>query len=323
MPSFRRSFSGYALSAQNLAVIINDSDPKSVEVGAYYVKIRKIPTANVVHVNIPVGREKLSITAFQTLKSTIDAALSDDIQAIVMIWATPYAVECNSITSAYTLGFNANQCQNTCSPGSLSAYFDSASKKPFSDVKYRISMLLPVVSVTDAKALIDRGLKSDYSAPKANAYFLSTSDINRNSRARFFPQSGEVTQRYLTIKTLKADSIANERDIMFYETGLAKVPSLETLRFLPGALADHLTSFGGDLLNHGQMSSMKWLEAGATASYGTVSEPCNYWQKFPNPAVLMKHYLNGASAVEAYWKSVAWPTQGVFIGEPLASPYRR
>ena len=89
------------------------------------------------------------------------------------------------------------------------------------------------------------------------------------------------------------------------------------------ALADHLTSAGGDLLGKGQMSSLRWLEAGAIASYGTVSEPCNHWQKFPNPAVLLKHYLLGASAIEAYWKSVAWPVQGVFIGEPLASPYRR
>ena len=25
--------------------------------------------------------------------------------------------------------------------------------------------------------------------------------------------------------------------------------------------------------------------------------------------------------VESYWKSVAWPGQGVFIGEPLATPF--
>jgi len=30
-------------------------------------------------------------------------------------------------------------------------------------------------------------------------------------------------------------------------TGLPQVPQLETLRFLPGALADHLTSVGGQL----------------------------------------------------------------------------
>ena len=42
---------------------------------------------------------------------------------------------------------------------------------------------------------------------------------------------------------------------------------------MPGALADHLTSSGGMLTDSGQMSALRWLEAGATGSYGTVIEP--------------------------------------------------
>jgi uncharacterized protein (TIGR03790 family) len=109
---------------------------------------------------------------------------------------------------------------------------------------------------------------------------------------------------------------------MIYQTGLARVSDLNTLNFMPGALADHLTSSGGDLYGKGQMSVLHWLDAGATASYGTVSEPCNYWQKFPNPTLLLKWYSQGATAVEAYWKSVAWPGQGLLVGEPLAAPYK-
>jgi hypothetical protein len=60
--------------------------------------------------------------------------------------------------------------------------------------------------------------------------------------------------------------------------------------------------------------------AGATASYGKVSEPCNYWQKFPHPQVLLRHYLAGETAIESYWKSQAWPSRGVVIGEPLTAP---
>jgi uncharacterized protein (TIGR03790 family) len=71
------------------------------------------------------------------------------------------------------------------------------------------------------------------------------------------------------------------------------------------------------------MSALAWISAGATASYGTVSEPCNHLQKFPHPQVLLLQYVQGASAIEAYWKSVAWPQQGVFIGEPLAAPFAR
>ena len=69
------------------------------------------------------------------------------------------------------------------------------------------------------------------------------------------------------------------------------------------------------------MSVLDWLESGATASYGTVSEPCNHLQKFPHPQVLLLNYVQGATALEAYWRSVAWPTLGVFVGEPLAAPF--
>jgi hypothetical protein len=69
------------------------------------------------------------------------------------------------------------------------------------------------------------------------------------------------------------------------------------------------------------MSSLRWLEAGATGSYGAVIEPCNFLQKFPSPGLAIAWYLQGESLIEAYWKSVAWPGQGVFIGEPLARPF--
>jgi hypothetical protein len=63
------------------------------------------------------------------------------------------------------------------------------------------------------------------------------------------------------------------------------------------------------------------LDVGATGSYGTVSEPCAYAQKFPHPGVFLVHYLDGETLIEAYWKSVAWPVEGVFVGEPLARPF--
>ncbi|MGZ3238704.1 MAG: TIGR03790 family protein [Burkholderiaceae bacterium] len=313
----------YGLLPENVAVVINDDEPNSVAIGEYYREARKIPEKNIVHVQIPNRPSKLTLAEFDQLKQRIDAQLHPEIQAIVMVWTAPYAVECNSITSALTLGFNAGQCEKVCGPGKLSRYFDSKSVRPFDDFEMRLSMLLPTDSVEQAKALIDRGVLSSLAVHPASAYFLITSDVNRNTRAKFFPPSGVFPQKKLVVRTLHRDDIADAKDVMFYLTGTTSVSKLATLHFMPGALADHLTSTGGDLLGKGQMSSLRWLEAGATASYGTVSEPCNYWQKFPNPAVLLKQYLLGASAIEAYWKSVAWPAQGVFIGEPLASPYRR
>src|SRR5947207_12854556 len=69
------------------------------------------------------------------------------------------------------------------------------------------------------------------------------------------------------------------------------------------------------------MSILRWIEAGATASFGTVVEPCNYTTKFPQASVAVARYFAGETLIDAYWKSVAWPGEGVFIGEPLARPY--
>jgi uncharacterized protein (TIGR03790 family) len=311
------------LQPDQLAIVINDAEPNSVRIGAYYRKRRGIPAANVVHVSIPGKPHEISAERFEALKDEIDAHLGPNVQAVLMVWTAPYKVACNSITGAYSLGFDPGQCAKTCLPGRPSPYFNSSSSRPYTDLNIRISMLLPTESVERAKALIDRGAGAGFRIVPATAYFLTTSEKARNSRAAFFPPPGRIAARRLVTKPMQADVLEGAKDIMIYETGMAEVAKLDTLGFLPGALADHLTSLGGDLLGGEQMSSLRWLEAGATASYGTVSEPCNHWQKFPNPTVLLKHYVQGTSAIEAYWKSVAWPTQGLFIGEPLAAPYRK
>ncbi len=311
------------LGPEQLAIVVNDADPASIAVAAYYRERRGIPAANVVHVRIPGKPHSLEPARFRLLKAEIDSQLGPGIQAVLMVWTAPYAVACNSITAAYTLGFDAALCRDTCAAGQPSAYFNARSRLPFASHGMRLSMLLPTESVAAAKALIDRGVTGGFRPVPASAYYLTTSEATRNSRAAFFPPAGRIEAKKLDIQRRQAEALENAGDIMVYQLGKASVDKLDTLRFLPGALADHLTSYGGDLLGSNQMSSLRWLEAGATASYGTVSEPCSHWQKFPNPSVLLRHYLQGDSAIEAYWKSVAWPAQGLFIGEPLAAPYRR
>lgn len=305
------------LGPGQLALAVNDADPASVALGSYYAQLRGIPPARIVHVNIPGKPPRLDAAAFAQLKSDINGHLGPGVRALLFAWTAPYAVECNSLTSAYTLGFDAAQCERTCAPGRKNPYFNAVALP----TAMRLSMLLPADPLQVGRAVAERGKAAGFSVRPAGAYYLQTSEATRNSRARFFPPSGTVPARKLTVHTLRQDVLEGAQDIMFYQTGTARVDKLETLRFLPGALADHLTSYGGDLLGNGQMSSLRWLEAGATASYGTVSEPCNHWQKFPHPKILLQHYLSGATAIEAYWRSVAWPAQGLFIGDPLARPY--
>ena len=62
------------------------------------------------------------------------------------------------------------------------------------------------------------------------------------------------------------------------------------------------------------------MEAGASGSYGTVVEPCNYTQKFPDPVDYF-YQARGFSLAEAYYQSVLNPFEGLFVGEPLAAPF--
>ncbi|GAB2873106.1 TIGR03790 family protein [Pseudoduganella ginsengisoli] len=310
-----------SLQPQQLAVIVNDDDPDSVAIAALYREKRLIPVGNVVHVRIPGQPRKLDAAQFAQIKQQIDSKLPPRIQAVLMAWTAPYAVECQGITAAYTLGFDPALCSKPCGPGKPSPYFNAPSRQPYTDHGLRIAMLLPASPQELARAVIERGVSAK-PAPHAGAYYVITPDKARNSRAPFFPRPGVLKGRDVEMHVASSTALENVSNILVYQIGAAKVDKLDSVRFLPGALADHLTSLGGDLLGSTQMSSLRWLEAGATASYGAVSEPCNYWQKFPHPAVLLSHYVRGESAIEAYWKSVAWPAQGVFIGEPLAAPYR-
>ena len=311
-----------SIQPADVAVVVNSQDANSKLIGDYYLKARGIPAKNLIVVDIPKV-PSLGLVDFEQLRKAIDAQLSPNFQVIVLMWTTPYAVNCNSITSAITLGYNAKQCEDGCAVGKKNPYFNSASKNPANDLNMRLSILLPTDNIDLAKAIIDRGVLSAFKLNESTGYFLKTSDEARTKpRAQFFPRDlTKLASKKIVMRTIHADSIKDKTDIMFYFTGLVSVPNLETLNFMPGAIADHLTSTGGILYNDSQMSSLKWLEAGATGSYGSVSEPCNYWQKFPNPKVLTAHYLAGETLVEAYWKSVYWPSQGLILGEPLAAPY--
>lgn len=306
----------------NLAIIINAADPLSVAAGEYYARERHIPLTNVIKVSFPVGGSEMPVDEFQRVRAEVDSVAPGSVQAYALAWSAPYRVGCMSITSAFAFGYDPSWCAVGCKATRLSPYVNAPSRFPASELQMRPTMMLAGRSFPEIKALIDRGVASDGTYPRGTAYLLVTSDKARNSRVLMYPQVESVAAGLINIEVLKQDKLIDRQDVMFYFTGLVSVPGLETLHFLPGAIADHLTSFGGMLTDSGQMSALHWLEAGATGSYGTVEEPCNYPQKFPNPAIVIGRYLRGETLIEAYWKSVAWPGQGVFIGEPLAAPFR-
>jgi len=316
------------VTSADLGLVINTADPYSVEVGDFYASQRRLAPSQILRVELPL-RAALTPTEFKALADRIDAHFGPTTQALALAWTMPYAVNCNSITGALALGYDDGLCLHSCSPSRPSPFFNAATSRPYTDFKMRPSMLLAARDVGMAKALIRRGVAADHSlglrgAPPVHAYFITTPDRTRSVRAVLFPPAGLNAHAGVDVHVEALTALADADRVLMYLTGLPTVAQLETLRWVPGALADHLTSFGGQLDEKGsQMSALAWIASGATASYGSVSEPCSHLQKFPHPQVLLLNYAQGSSALEAYWRSVAWPQQGVFIGEPLAAPFAR
>jgi len=290
------------LGADQLGVIVNDDDPDSVAIAAYYRKKRDIPAANLIHVRFKPGRSTLAREEFATPKRLVDRKAPRNVQAYALTWAQPWRVDCMSITSAFAFGFDPAWCASSCKPTQPSPYFNSSVARPWDAYRIRPAMSLAAASVAEAEKLIDRGVAFDGSNPDGTAYLVSTTDKNRNVRAAGYASVRTLMQPIMPTDIVEANALTNRPDVMFYFTGLAQVASLDSNRFLPGAIADHLTSAGGELFGGSQMSSLRWLEAGATGSYGAVVEPCNFPSKFPVPGIVMAHYLQGETLIEAYWK---------------------
>jgi uncharacterized protein (TIGR03790 family) len=316
------------LEARQLGLVINRADPASVEVGRHYAQRRGLKAAQILHVDLAL-RDQLDADQLQALRAQIDQRFGTEIQAIALAWAAPYAVECSSITAALTLGLEAGLCQRACGPTAASPLFNARTHRPQRDLGLRPTMLLAGGSIEATKALIDRSLAAEgrlgrRGAPPAVAAFATSGDRARNVRAVRYPPAGPMGAAGIEVRVLADGELGSVERAVLVQAGNARVPGLERIKLLPGALADHLTSFGGVLnKKHNHHTATDWIAAGASASHGTVSEPCNHLQKFPHPQVLLLNYVQGATAIEAYWRSVQWPQQSLFVGDPLAAAFRR
>jgi uncharacterized protein (TIGR03790 family) len=317
-----------SIEASELAVIINTDDPLSLQVAEYYVAARNIPQQNVLRLAMGVA-PVMSAEAFTTHETAINEAFGENIEAIALTSMYPHRIGCMSVSAAVALGFDLQYCNDGLSCGQTAAvdYFESWSSHPWRDHGLRPTMIIAAETYAAAIALIDRGVAADATYPDAKGWLVRTTDIDRSVRYSDFAATRNAWQGILDLDYVDnsagagSNLIENQAGVLFYFTGLAAVGNIDTNTYHPGAVADHLTSFGGSLPDSSQMSILEWLQAGVTASYGTAAEPCSYTAKFPQVSTLIQHYFRGESVVEAYWKSVHWPGEGNFVGEPLARPW--
>ncbi len=340
-------------SGLNVVVVVNQASPNSVELGNYYCEKRQVPPQNVLRINWAGGNIAWTRSEFETiLRAPLNAMLAarqltNQIDYVLLSMDIPYRVTetglpissgINSTTSALYYGFKPDglcptcpQCCPGCSlpAGSASAYAGSEGifrqTPPISAGSNSwLVMMLTANNLAQAKSVVDRGVASDFSFPTQNAYLLRVPDHNLDPfRSVRFPQFDDAVfearvrnTAHLVRSNAFPSDVGEQLGSQFGRAILYPLPA-----FTPGAMADNLTSFSGYLFEEsGMIDALDYLVAGATASFGTVVEPCNYLEKFSAPRNYF-YQARGFTVAECYYQSVTNPHQGILVGEPLAAPF--
>lgn len=189
-------------------------------------------------------------------------------------------------------------------------------------------------SLDDIKAMIDRCVAADGTFPAGTVYYMNnTNDPIRNVRACGTGScSGTPVLYNLTASNMLAagglaevlpgDLPFGRHDATAIMSGFSTANVLGgDFTLLPGSFADHLTSYAAAFDDTSQTKCTEWITRGASASAGTVDEPCNYLGKFPHSNMHVI-YRRGLSMGEAYFRSLGFtPFQQLFVGDPVTRAY--
>jgi uncharacterized protein (TIGR03790 family) len=329
-------------SGLNVIVVVNQNSSNSLQLGNDYCERRGVPPQNLWRMTGWTGGSiNWQQSDFETyllnplLAMISSGGLTNQAEIVLLSMDIPYRVinddGTNSTTSALFYGFKtAPPSAPTCFIANDSTNSYSYSELPFAlaepdtaSTNAFLAVMLTDTNLAWAESTLERGAGSDSSFPPETVYLEKTSDINRNVRFILFDNAIQECRARGddAVTRINSDS-TSFTNALGLDTGLNDF-SFPTNAFVPGAVADNLTSFGGFILeDSGQTPLLAFLEAGASGSYGTVLEPCSYTFKFPDPMVYF--YQNrGFCLAEAYYQSLANPCQGLIVGEPLSAPFAR
>jgi len=185
--------------------------------------------------------------------------------------------------------------------------------------------------VPEVLECLERAADSDGTNPDGTFYFLKNGDVRSTTRERRFGLAIEALEALGRKAVVLSKEDAGQTgvlpvgkdDVLGACVGTAGFDwAASKSRLLPGAIAEHLTSHGGQFDHGGQTKCSAWIRAGAAGSSGTVYEPYSVQWKFPVPHIQV-HYAEGCSLAEAFYQSVAGPYQLVILGDPLARPFAK
>jgi uncharacterized protein (TIGR03790 family) len=338
-------------SGLNVIVVVNQNSTNSVQLGNYYCEKRQVPPQNYLRINWPGGNTAWTNSDFQTylydplISMLSSRQLTNQAEYVVLSMDIPYHVfktigdDTNSTTSALFYGFHTNDPSQipTNLPASCSLPVASSNSYAGSEGIFRStppinaksnSFLVTMITATNlalAKQVVDQGVASDGTFPTQVVYLAKSDDTARNIRYQSADNAVFDTRLRgnYSMQRIVAYGISGFGNILGFQSGAPNY-GVAGVTFVPGGMADNLTSFGGQIFQgaYGQLNILSFLQAGAVGTYGTVDEPCAYLEKFPSPQNYF-YQSRGFSLAECYYQSVTNPYQGLLLGEPLTAPFQQ
>ncbi|OGV68506.1 MAG: hypothetical protein A2283_22205 [Lentisphaerae bacterium RIFOXYA12_FULL_48_11] len=347
------SFS-YALGPHEVLLLVNEKSPDSVEIAAEYARIRHVPEINIVRLNLPgsnavppliISPDDFSKFIWEPAnKAAKDRGVKD--QILVWVYSTDFPTTIKFVPEMSILGLtflrNTFQDSEKVKMGAyVSTLFggpDGPSGLPLSSQTFDVSkewlreeMPLPCMMLgytgvrgntkDEVLKYLKNGVESDGKTPSGDVFFVTSSDIRSTCRAWQFAKAVKELNALNVSAVITNSFPVGQKQIIGLMSGTVHVKPEEGGNvYLPGCMAEHLTSMAGMFNTDSQTKLTAWLKSGVTSSSGTVTEPFSLWTKFPS-ARFFVHYAAGCTMIESYYQSIRCPLQILLIGDPLACPW--
>jgi hypothetical protein len=347
-------------SGENAILIVDPTNPESLYVANHYKEMRDLPDVNVLYM-APGAANYAQFVAENLpgfLGALGRKGIQDHVDFVVLpsggsffLPAAGYVGDgCSPVTrfaapTGYTLAYRAADVLNGIGSQSKNRFYKNSWEPQYFDSnvswlvgdpstapgarRYFIGAMLGYTgsngnTLADVLAMIDRSVAADATHPAGTFYFMETTDPAR-SDPREGAFNGAVSQIVLAggaAQHLFDWLPLGNHDCLGIMSGFAAYDiDGADVTLLPGAFADHLTSYAATFDDFSQTKMTRWIAKGASGTAGTVEEPCNYAGKFPH-ARLHVTYFKGLTLGEAWFRSLAYePFQDLFVGDPLTRPW--